>query len=178
MDFRNYIPAENPRKIIGMVVSFAVILLVLWLFMVSRMNYQSTSPSTASDPASQERRDSVREMMGKIDTEHPVEQRSSRIFLNAFTTFVVLIVILAGVWILFRKKSYFGQSNKSFRELGQHVIGPNQQIKVLEINSEIWVLGIGTNSITLLHRYPKDQWKEPVKNPSGQRFYDTFSGKL
>lgn len=180
IDFRKIIPAgkSSPGNIMGIVIAISVVLLVLWLFMVSRMDYQ---PSTASevDPVSQERRDSVRVMMGKADVPNEMEQRSSRMFLNAFTTFMVLMAILVIVWVWSRKKTAPTSGGGRFPEIGRHVVGPGQQIKILEINNEIWVIGVGTDAITLLHRYPKDQWNEPLpETPDGkQRFYDIFSGK-
>lgn len=176
MDLRQYISGGNPRKIIGIVISMSVVLLILWLFMVSRMDYQS---APEADPPSTERRDSVRVMMGKSDTGFVAEERSSSIFFNAFTTFVVLIIILAGVWFWVRRKSSYGSTGRLFKEYGQQAIGPGHQLKVMEVNNEIWVLGISTDSVSLLHRYPKEQWNEPIppENRSGQNFYDMFSGK-
>jgi len=185
IDVRQLMPRGNPQKILGIVISISVVLLVLWLFMVSRMDYQSADSGVSGRDRdtvtySQERRDSVRVMMGKSDAAQVSEDRSSRMFFNAFTTFVVLMIILAGVWIWSRSKSGQTSSSKYFKDIGQHTIGQSQQLKVIEINNEIWVLGIGLDSVTLLHRYPKDQWKEPIPDDqeTGSRsFYNMFSGK-
>ncbi len=182
IDVRQYMASGKPRNILGFVISLAVVMLVLWLFVVSRMDYQSNdAPDPNTTAASQERIDSVRVMMGRTDTVVVEEDRSSNIFFNALTTFVVLLILLGGVWLWSRKK--LGSSTTKgtyFRDIGEHAIGPGQQLKVIEINNEIWVLGVGADSVTLLHRYPKDQWKEEI--PAGhdhesRSFYDMFSGK-
>ncbi len=180
MDVRNYMPAGDPKKILGTVISISVVLLVIWLFAVSRMEYRS---GPAPDTATEERKESVQNIMNSRDGEQvaPGDRESSRIFLNALTTFAVMLVLLAAVWIWSRKKSGFHFAGKHFREIAQHTVAPGQQLKILEINREVWVLGIGSGGITLLHRYPADQWKEPdfpAPTPSGEsQFYKLFSGK-
>jgi flagellar biogenesis protein FliO len=161
-------------------------MLVLWLFMVSRMDYQSQSRPEGSvlmyqgsGQVTQERRDSVRAMMGKAETASTVEERSSRLFMNAFTTFVVMMVLLGGVWYWSRRKSGIGSAPDILKEVGRHSLAPGQFIKILEVNDEIWVVGVASGSVTLLHRYSKSEWKAPVTDRSTgkQRFYDMFSGK-
>ncbi len=166
----------NPRKMLGIVIAASVVLLVLWLLMVSRMEYR---PASEPDRATQERRDSVRVMMGKTEPVHTAEEPSSRIFMNALTTFIILMIILAGVWYWSRKKQTVSPAGQLFKERGQQTVGPGHQIKILEINEEVWVMGISPDAITLLHRYPKEEWKEPEPPKAGEdrRFYDMFSGK-
>ncbi|MDI6403043.1 flagellar biosynthetic protein FliO, partial [Balneolaceae bacterium ANBcel3] len=67
-----------------------------------------------------------------------------------------------------------------FKEVGSQQLAPGKQLKVMEINNEIWVLGMGSDSITLLHRYPKDEWKDrssPDDSASGSTFFELFSSK-
>lgn len=181
MDIRNYIPAGDPKKIMSTVIFISMVMLVIWLFAVSRMEYRSTQAQPA-DTATEERKESVQNIMRSRDSEQvPGERESSRIFLNALTTFAVMVVLLVAVWLWSRKKTGFRFSGKHFREIGQHTLAPGQQLKILEINEEVWVLGTGSGGITLLHRYPADQWKEPApeRTPgSGDSpFYKLFSGK-
>ena len=178
MDVKQYIPAGEPKKILGIVVSISVVLLVIWLFMVSRMEYRSSSDTNTY---SQERQDSVRVMMAENNPgQNPGDRESSRIFMNALTTFVVMIILLGLVWWWSRKKTGFSLTGKYFRDIGQHTVAPGNQLKILEVNDEIWILGISSGSIRLLHRYTKEEWKEPVSSDpkAGDRsFYNMFSGK-
>ncbi len=180
MDLRQYIPSGNPQKILGTVISVSVVMLVLWLFMVSRMEYRPSSSSVPEEVTSTERRDSVRVMMGREESVDVARERgSSRLFLNALTTFGVLMMILLVVWYWSRRQSGHRSTAFLFKEIGQQTISPGHELKVMEVNEEIWLLGISSGSIRLLHRYPKEKWKEPEisENQQGQSFYNMFSGK-
>ncbi|MDG5766737.1 flagellar biosynthetic protein FliO [Balneolales bacterium ANBcel1] len=181
VDIRQFASGKNPRNILGIVISISVVLLVLWLIVVSRMDYSSSGrPDPAADPSTQERRDSVRVMMGKSDTAFVDEDRSTGLFFNAFTTFIVLMVLLAGVWFWSRRKTGDTKTSGFLKDIGEHTVGAGHQIKVIEINNEIWVLGVSAESVTLLHRYPKEKWVDPIPDESEQdssSFYNLFSGK-
>ncbi|MEX2435089.1 MAG: flagellar biosynthetic protein FliO, partial [Balneolaceae bacterium] len=60
-------------------------------------------------------------------------------------------------------------------------IGLGSQLKVVEINGEIWVLGLATGSVSLLHRYQPGEWKErdfqSTEKVDGN-FLDYFKSKL
>lgn len=177
MDFRPFMTGAPQQKLLGIVLSVAIVMLLLWLFTVSRIEFTSIQ---SAEPPSQERRESVREMMGTAKNENVAEQRSSRLFMNAFTTFVVMMALFAGVWIWSRNRSRFAPQHSAFKELGDQMIGPNQQIKVIEINEEVWVLGLASGSIVLLHRYAKEDWKgteQASKADPKRRFMDILSGK-
>ncbi len=174
MDPRHYISGGNPRKLIGIVVLTSVVLLLLWLFMVSRMDY--TRPDQTA-PATSERQEQMRELTGRTAETAPADLRSGRFFMNALSTFVVMVVLLGGVWFWTRTRSASKGQSGLFREMGHHVIGPGQHIRIMEVNNEVWVLGVGSGGITLLHRCPVDEWK-PVAGgdkTANRRFYDFFS---
>ena len=180
MDLKNFIPAGDPKKVLGTVISISVVLLVIWLFAVSRMEYRSGQPS---DEATGQRAESVQRIMNNSNgNESPAGREPSRIFMNALTTFFVMVILLVAVWFWSRKKSGPAYSGRYFREIGQHGIAPGQQLKILEINEEVWVLAVSSSGTTLLHRYPAGQWKEKQEIPSpstktGSSFYKMFSGK-
>jgi len=179
MDLKEYIPAGDPKKILGIVVSISVVLLVIWLFAVSRMEYRSAQPS---DDAAGQRVESVQRIMNESNgNQRPVDRDSSRIFMNALTTFTVMVILLAAVWLWSRKRPAQARSGRYFREIGQHGIAPGQQLKILEINEEVWVLAVGSAGTTLLHRYPAGEWKGPLETPESSSktestFYKIFSG--
>lgn len=80
----------------------------------------------------------------------------------------------------YAKKKKVDTSDQDIREITQHVIGQGAQLKILEINDEVWVLGITANAVNLLHRYPKSEWhlsKLPDPEPeeiSGSDFNSIF----
>jgi len=179
MDLRNLLASSqvNPRKILKIVVSLSVVLLVMWLFMVSRMELNNTGG--ASGPQMVERTDSLRTAIARDSRVSESERSSPNIFMNAFTTFVVLVVILAIVLILMRNRQ--GQvSDKQLKEVGEHVLGQGAQIKIIEINKEIWVIGVTSSQVNLLHRYPKEGWKVKIDYPdeTDKSFYNIFKSKI
>ncbi len=185
MDLRQFLSSTsiNPKKILKAVISLSVIMLVIWLFMVSRMEF--TGPGNNVDPAQIERADSIRTAISsnRPDREIARTESESNIFMNAVTTFVVLILILGVVWFLTRKQASGGshKNESEFRELGEHLIGSGAQIKVLEVNGEIWVLGVTSTSVNLLHRYDKDDWKDrelEISDKVDGNFLNYFKSKL
>lgn len=194
MDLRQYITpgSVDPQKILKIVLSVSIIMLVIWLFMVSRMEFsgsgQPSGSAAAADTASVERTESIRALLNEGAApaeEAPAEERSSSssIFLNAFTTFVVMMGLLAGVWFWSWSKSRSDASSgrrRELREMNSHMIGQGAQIKIVEMNGEVWVLGVTSENINLLHRYPADEWTEelpaPDENDEGS-FYNVFKNK-
>lgn len=184
MDLRQFLSSTsvNPKQILKIVLSLSVILLVVWLFMVSRM--ELSGPGNRIDPASIERADSIRTAINshRPDREITRSENEPNIFMNAVTTFVVLISILGIVWFLTRRKASGNEDKVTlFRELGEHPIGNGSQLKVVEVNGEIWVLGLATGSVNLLHRYQSDEWKErevQSTEKEGGIFLDYFKSKL
>lgn len=176
MELKNYLSSTSvdPQKILKIVLAFAAIMLVLWLIMISRMDFDGENDT--ADQITQNRTDSLRIALNKEDLNKPsTEQRSSNIFLNAFTTFIVLITILGLVWFWSRKKPATSQKT-DLKEIGDHMLGQGAQLKIVEINEEIWVMGVTSNNVTLLHRYPRDEWTGTIKNPESddKSFYQMF----
>ncbi len=60
MDFKKYLSGSSadPKQILKFVLGFAAVMLVLWLVMVSQMDFDSTG--SASTPEEQMRADSLR----------------------------------------------------------------------------------------------------------------------
>lgn len=185
MDFKKYMSGRSadPKQILKFVLGFAAVMLVLWLVMVSQMDFDSTG--SASTPEEQMRADSLRSAITQNDgvpqsQRASSEEESPNIFFNALTTFLFLITILGLVWIWSRSKSNSpDRSAQMFKEIGGQHLGQGAQLKVIEINNEIWVMGVSDGSLSLLHRYDKDNWvgnfepSEPVES----KFYKMFKGE-
>ena len=184
MDLRQFLSSTstNPKQILKIVLSLSVILLVVWLFMVSRM--ELTGPGRSADPVAIERADSIRTAINtsRPDREVMRSENEPNIFMNAVTTFVVLISILAVIWVLTRKRTTNNiEADRDFHDLGEHLVGNGANLKVVEVNGEIWVLGVTTANVNLLHRYQSSEWKErestlPQKEEGS--FMEYFKKKL
>ena len=164
--------SRKPKNVLQIVLSISVVLLVFWLFMVSRMEL-STGNSLVDSEA---RIDSVKSVRSALlneenATEPPetiAEQKTSPIFQNALTTFMVMIGMLGLVWWLSRRKASAPVAQSDVREIDQFVLGQGAQLKFIEVNGEIWVLGVSPQVLNLLHRIPKEEWRQEEKSLSGQ----------
>lgn len=183
MDFKKYLSAgsTDPKQILKFVLGFAAVMLVLWLVMVSQMDF-----SGSGDPATPEdrmRADSLRSAISQNDG--PIQsaesgEESPDIFFNALTTFLILITLLGLVWIWSRSKGNSPERNTNmFNELGGQMLGQGTQLKVIEINNEIWVMGVSEGSVSLLHRYAKEDWAGKIEpdEPIESSFYKMFKGE-
>lgn len=179
MDLRHFVTG-SPKNILSIIITVSVVLLLLWLLVIARMDYGSQTETT--DPVDHDRLESVRTMKGETGNEMPVvDQRPSSLFTNAVTTFMVMIALLAIVWFWSKRRSgTMAEPGKRFNELDVHILGPGQFLKVMEINDEIWILGVGSGAVNLLHRYDKNEWKErsaPIEQPvENQGFLKMFKG--
>jgi len=87
----------------------------------------------------------------------------------------ILIIVL-----IFMKKGKGQSSNKQLKEIENYVLGQGAQIKVIALNEEVWVMGITSTQINLLHRYSKEEWKHQVdhQTEADKSFYHVFKNKL
>ncbi|MCG8373681.1 MAG: flagellar biosynthetic protein FliO [Balneolales bacterium] len=162
----------KPKNVLQIVLSVSVVLLVFWLFMVSRMEL-STSNSLVESEARIDSVQSVRSTLLNEEstietTETTAEQETSPIFQNALTTFIVMIGMLGLVWWLSRRKASATAPQSEVKEIDQFVLGQGAQLKFIEVNGEIWVLGVSPQVLNLLHRIPKEEWKKEENNRSEQ----------
>ncbi|MTI86476.1 MAG: hypothetical protein FH748_00755 [Balneolaceae bacterium] len=208
MDFNKILSksTKKPQSILKIVLSLSAAVLVIWLFLVSRMELNSTSQT--QDPEITQRTEGLRNSLLKRDAEknaekmpriHPkedntvVEQSSQKgneialaqtenepeneraqeppqkaetkseesdVFGNAVTTFFVMLTLLGGIWIWAKRKEKAPHTKGGLRELGGHVLGQGAQLKFVEINNEVWVLSITSDSVNLLQQIPRDEWTE------------------
>ena len=160
---------KQPKTILRIIISVSIGLLVLWIFLVSKMEIPSERDSVLVTSDSTQ---SVVELRNSLLGERQVEPETleavndeTPMFQGAFTTFFVMVTVLGGIWLWStRKKKKVVLGEQDIIEITQHVIGQGVQLKILEINDEVWVLGVTANAVNLLHRYPKSEW-HPSKLP-------------
>ncbi len=161
---------KQPKTILRIIISVSIGLLVLWIFLVSKMELPGERDSVL---VSSDSTQSVVELRNSLLSDEKVNQpdideaitEEAPIFQGAFTTFFIMVTVLGGIWLwTTRKKKNVDVSEHDVKEITQHVIGQGVQLKILEINDEIWVLGVTANAVNLLHRYSKSEW-HPSKLP-------------
>lgn len=165
---------KKPKSVLRIVISVSVVMLVLWLFLVSRMEFTQTSGVMAtnqvsSDSTATEQTVSLKEtLLNEKKTAQTAQKEVEEevpVFQNALTTFALMMVVLGGIWFWTKRKSTSPTKESDIKELSAHVLGQGSQLKIVEINQEIWVLGLTAGSLTLLHRYPKEQWNNEESVP-------------
>lgn len=159
---------RNPQSILKIVLGLAVVMLVIWMFLISKMDVSDRSAPKA-EGATQGQTQSLKQSLlqketGNEATVKPAAE-SSDMFQRALPTFAVMIVTLGGVWLWSRRKDKISAGSKDVREVDDYVLGQGAQLKFLEINHEIWVLGLTSSSVDLLHRVPKGDWTDELSQP-------------
>ncbi len=178
MDLREHLSSlsTSPKKILKIVIGIAAVMLLMWLFMISRMEYSADRQNTKAEAS--QRVDSLQTLLNQ-QKKKPVlaEKESSGMFMNALTTFMVLLVVLGGLWFWVSRKEGSDDQRKG-REISSQVLGEGAQMKVMEVNGEVWVLGVTAHSVNLLHRYSKSDWTEQIEEGSKQsNFSKIFKSK-
>lgn len=181
MEMTPFLPQGNAKKTLRMVLVVSMVLLALWLLMVQRID--NGNEPEVPDQQTSERLESVRNLRGLPDDQTPpATERAPGMFPGALSTFLVLSGILGLVWFWARQKPGESVAQTPFREAATHMLGNGgQHLSVLEINNEVWVLGITSHQVNLLHRYPKSEWTGPAAPPAtppSASFKDLFKGKL
>lgn len=170
----NPLPAGDPKKILKYALGIGLGLLVLWIFVLA----QSDNRSNHVNIEDQERIDSLRVALGRDLV--PVEERQSDgILTNAWNTFLILGGTIIIIWFFFRKKNAPQQpSNPVFRVVSRQSLPTGQEIQVIEINQEYWVLASTHQQVTLLHRYQKEEWDLIVTEENDDSKNSSFASLL
>lgn len=150
--------SKKPQSILKIVLSLAVIMLVLWMFLVSRMEVSEKSKTILQTT---EQPENVKNALLQKEVASPQvqEEESVNMFRKALPAFLTMMVILGGIWLWSVKKSKVSATASQINEIESYVLGQGSQLKVVEINNEVWVLGMHQNSLNLLHRVPKSEWE-------------------
>ncbi|MEX2479018.1 MAG: flagellar biosynthetic protein FliO [Gracilimonas sp.] len=154
---------KNPQSILKIVLGISLALLVMWLFLVSKMDTGTIAQT--ENPEVQERTVGLQQSLLLNNTDGGEGQSAKKaeepaMFQNAFITFLFMVSVLAGVWYWSRKKGGRTVKEKKNRDIDVHILSEKSQLKFVEVNEEVWVLGLGEHGVNLLHRYSKDEWKE------------------
>ncbi|MFP8488649.1 flagellar biosynthetic protein FliO [Gracilimonas sp. Q87] len=162
MDFQKAFSqsGKKPQSILKIVLGISLALLVIWLFLVSKMDTGTVAQS--SDPEVQERTLGLQESLKKTSVSKVQESKREEpdMFQNAFITFLFMVSVLVAVWYWSKKKGAVTQKEIKSRDIDSHSLSQNAQLKFIEINEEVWIVGVAETGVNLLHRYSKEEWKE------------------
>lgn len=170
----NPLPVGDPKKIVKYALAIGAGLLVLWIFVLAQTDSRDRSFSVEE----QQRIDSLRVALGR-DIQPIQESERTRMLPNAITTILILGGTILVFWFYFQKKSPpSSPSNPVFNVLSRQSLPGGQEIQVIEINDEYWVLGITHQQVNLLHRYKKEEWDLIVKDEMTDNDTKSFASLL
>ncbi|NGP87390.1 flagellar biosynthetic protein FliO [Fodinibius halophilus] len=177
MDLRNKLSSLNvpPKKVLKIVLGLSAVLLLIWVFTLSYIDYDA-DPSASKYLKSKQATDTTAVVKATGLPAHKAraeEQESSSIFTNGMVTFTVLLLILVGIWFWIDKKDNNSTTQVIQREIDNQVLGEGAQLQIVEVNNEIWVLGVTSSSVNLLHRYSQVEWVEqmPEQETAGNEIF-------
>jgi flagellar biogenesis protein FliO len=178
MDLRDKLSSLDvpPSKILKIVLGLAVVLLLMWVFTLSHIDYnqgpdaedyikgEASADSTTEQVLSPKETKGIGESKTKDIRSY---EQSSGVLTNGLITFLVLLVVLIMVWFWVDRKQSGGASSRG-RELDSQILGEGARLKIIQINREIWVVGVTSSSVNLLHRYSEEEWVEKNKEQDSE----------
>lgn len=173
IDLKKIASGSDPKKTLKVMLSLAATFLVLWVFVLAQ-----NGGVNSSDAASQGlvQVDSLNISLKPKTTMIP-KQNAGNLVAHTFPVLLILGVVVAGLWF-WQKKSPDKKENDLFTVVDRQQLGVGQQIIVILINNEYWVLGSAGKDISLMHRYSREEWQsgEPVKQKAEtSRFLKIFT---
>lgn len=131
-------------------------------------------------PDSLSKGDSARARNSPAVTDEPQQAqpgpslRRSRID-SVLPTLLVMIALIGGLWYWIRRKTGKGSTGKPdgeefFKVRATREIFPGQNIALVEINEEYWIVGGGEQGLQVLHRFRPGEWDDspPAGEESGE----------
>jgi len=185
MDLREKLSSVpgSPRKVLKLVLGLSFILLLIWLLTLSYLDLGESPTSTQLPDHSQSVDSSLTTAASDTINTPAIQSQNTKEAPNLFTNGVIIFLVLAAslvlIWFWFERKGT-SASQSVQREIDSLVVGEGAQIKIISINEEIWVLGITSESVNVLHRYSQTEWKEepPEETSSTSKFATLFKGQL
>lgn len=168
--------SRKPQSVLRIVLAIAVVMLVMWMFLVSRMEVQPPAQKGSevlTEQTGEQPARSLRESLLESTNEEeispesvspaevsPSEKESRSMMSRALPTFIIMMIVIAGIWIWAKRKEKTGKTSTGSRAIGNYELGQGSELRFIEINHEVWVLALTNGSVELLHRYPKSEWSD------------------
>ncbi len=175
IDLKNISLGSDPKKTLKVMLSLAATFLVLWVFVLAQNN--NDGGPAAGTPHGLVKVDSLHISLSPAAATIP-QKESSSFFSRSLPIVVILAVVMAGLWYWQKKNPV--KEDGLFTIVGKQQLGVGQQITVIFINEEYWVLSTSGKDISLMHRYSKEEWngKSLLANKDeSNRFLKIFTEK-
>lgn len=173
-DLKKLPVGDDPKKILKVILGLAATFLVLWVLVLTQSN---SSGAVSSGNNTLINSDSLSLSVSPQAKRASTSQSGGSIFLKALPVLLILAIIIVFVW--YSQKKGPKKSPDLFKIIGRQQLGVGQQIVVMYINEEYWVLAVSGKEISLLDKFSKDEWKGPEKEEKVQynQFLRIFSEK-
>ena len=180
----------NPGKMLKSVMLLAGCLLLIWILVM----IESGSPTKQTVHIHKSGRlDSLDMYSGRNPTnsssttqgQGTMNNNSGSGYYLLLPTALVFLVLVGGVWYWLHSRQTNTSGNLTgdiFTTIATQKIPGGQQLLVIKINGEYWVMATGGGQGTeLLHRYSSEEWKtlerRPMKGDEEKTFWQTLKEK-
>ncbi len=174
IDLKNISLGSDPKKTLKIMLSLAATFLVLWVFVLAQNNNDRPSAGTVHGLVQV---DSLHISLSPAAAAVP-QKESGSFYSRTIPVVIILGVVMAGLWFWQKKNPV--KEDSLFTIVAKQQLGVGQQITVILINEEYWVLSTSGKEISLMHRYSREEWngKSPMaKNDESSRFLKIFTEK-
>ncbi len=163
---------NNPKKALKSVILLAGCLLLIWILVILQTGspaHQNTVKVNDSGKlsglnlSSHNASDSLGVKESSKSTQPILQDGPDSGLYILLPTALIFILVVGGIWLWIRSKNSSASgkiSGEVFTTIASQKIPGGQQLLVIKLNGEYWVIATGgTQGVTLLHRYSSEEWK-------------------
>ncbi len=157
---------SDPKKVLSFVIGLATVFFVMWAYVLITSNLKKEVPETVNvnkaelPEAVVSASDSSR---SEAEVQLPAFQRrtkeSGNSLPNVMPVLFLFLVVVTGFWLMKKGRKRMKGASEFMDVLGTQQLALNQQVSLVRINSEYWVLGHSNGNISLLQRYNEEEWQ-------------------
>lgn len=174
IDLKNISLGSDPKKTLKVMLSLAATFLVLWVFVLAQSNDSGPAAGSAQGLV---KVDSLHLSLSPTTAVVP-QHESGGFYSRTIPIVIILGIVMAGLWYWQKKNPK--KEEDVFTVVGKQQLGVGQQITVIFINEEYWVLSTSGKDVSLMHRYSREEWngKSPIaEKDESSRFFNIFTEK-
>jgi hypothetical protein len=181
----------NPGKLLKSVLLLAGCLLLIWMVVMLQGGspaHQETIQINKSGQLSglnnlpDKAADSLTVGRSAQTAPNMMDEHSGSGLYVLLPTILIFFIVIGGLWYWIRSKNAATSGKTSgevFTTIASQKVPGGQQMLIVRLNGEYWVMATGgTQGLTLLHRYPPEEWKAleqyPIKADGEDTFWQTL----
>jgi flagellar biogenesis protein FliO len=169
---------SDPKKVLGFVIGLATVFFVMWAYVLLTSNLKKEAPETVQinklelperveeyEPAmaaglsgTDSTAMQTESNAGQLPSFRSRKAESGDNLPDLMPVMLLFLAVVSGFWVMRKGRKKLNTSD--FMDvLGTQQLAVNQQLSLVHINSEYWVLAHSNGGINLLQRYSETEWK-------------------